>query len=107
MRFLLVVAIGAILAGCAVDGRGSAAGGSTQFSWTYLNCGSGMEANDCDPEAQFTSERSCLAHLRLSGLYCNFADARDGIVICREYAPVPLPSSLKGTARCVPTGAVS
>ena len=104
---VLVLVIVFLSAGCAEGGRSSAAGGSTLYSWTYLVCGAGMESNDCSPEAQFTSERSCLSHLRFSGLYCNFADAKDGIVICRENAPVPLPSSLRSTARCVPTGAVS
>jgi len=101
------LAIGVLVVGCSEGRRSGAAGGGTQYDWTYLVCGAGMESNDCSPEAQFTSERSCLSHLRFSGLYCNFADAKDGIVICRENAPVPLPSSLRSTARCVPTGAVS
>lgn len=104
---VLVLVIVFLSAGCAEGGRSSAASGNAQYRWTYLVCGSGVESNDCAPVAQFTDERSCLSHLRLSSLYCNFADAQDGIVMCREDAPVPLPGSLKSTARCVPTGAVS
>lgn len=78
-----------------------------RYRWTYLVCGSGGESNDCAPVAQFTDERSCLSHLRLANLYCNFADARDGVIICREDSSVSLPASLRSSARCVPTGVVS
>lgn len=104
MRLLMATSALTVLgAACASDNDVPQVAAQEPFPWTYTVCGTGLKSNDCAPVAKFVDEYSCLAHLRLSQLACDFEAVRDGIVPCRETSGSALPSNLASTARCVPT----